>query len=166
MGFPRQFYWSGLPFPSPGESFQLRDETHVSRRILYHWALRETWNHCKWSKQDRWTTGVNQIMWTEEDFLARVLPLQGLWGTAVGCLLATAAATLCQLFSKILGITVHVRGVWGGLLSPGKPAWRLTPKKSLRHQERVWASPCPHIRIPSSLLTSVTPASWPWYSNL
>lgn len=61
-------------------------------------------------------------MWTEEDFLARVLPLQGLWGTAVGCLLATAAATLCQLFSKILGITVHVRGVWGGLLSPGKPA--------------------------------------------
>ena len=43
MGFPRQEYWSGLPFPSPGESSQPRDQTHVSsvswigRLILYHW---------------------------------------------------------------------------------------------------------------------------------
>ena len=43
---------------------------------------------------------------------------------------------------------------------------KVTPKTSLRHQERVWASPCPHIRIPSSLLSSVTPASWQCYSNL
>lgn len=63
-------------------------------------------------------------MWTEEDFLARVLPLQGLWGTAVGRLLATAAATLCPLFSKILGITVHVRG---GLGWPPKP-WEASMK--------------------------------------
>ena len=43
-GFPRQEYWSGLPFPSPGESFQLRDWTHVSciaRWVVYHWASRE-----------------------------------------------------------------------------------------------------------------------------
>ena len=26
MGFPRQEYWSGLPFPSPGESSQPRIE--------------------------------------------------------------------------------------------------------------------------------------------
>ena len=41
MGFPRQEYWSGLPFPSPGGSSQPRDQTHVScvsctsRRVLY-----------------------------------------------------------------------------------------------------------------------------------
>ena len=30
MGFSRQEYWSGLPFPSPGESSQPRDQTQVS----------------------------------------------------------------------------------------------------------------------------------------
>ena len=30
MGFPRPEYWNGLPFSSPGESSQPRDQTHVS----------------------------------------------------------------------------------------------------------------------------------------
>ena len=30
VGFPRQEYWSGWPFPSPGESSQPRDQTHIS----------------------------------------------------------------------------------------------------------------------------------------
>ena len=30
MGFPRQEYWNGLPFPSLGESSQFRDETKVA----------------------------------------------------------------------------------------------------------------------------------------
>ena len=41
MGFPRQEYWSGLPFPPPGESFQPRYRTLVSclrRRILDCWT--------------------------------------------------------------------------------------------------------------------------------
>ena len=29
-GLPRQEYWSGLPFPTPGQSSQPRDRTHVS----------------------------------------------------------------------------------------------------------------------------------------
>ena len=45
MGFPRQEYWSGLPFPSPGESSWPRDGTCIDRWILYSWATRETpWN--------------------------------------------------------------------------------------------------------------------------
>ena len=42
MGFPRQEYWSGLPFPPPGDSSPPRNETHISyvpcigRRVLYH----------------------------------------------------------------------------------------------------------------------------------
>ena len=31
LGFSRQEYWSGLPFPSPGESSRPRDRTWVSR---------------------------------------------------------------------------------------------------------------------------------------
>ena len=33
MGFFRQEYWSGLPFPSPGGSFLPRDRTQVSRIV-------------------------------------------------------------------------------------------------------------------------------------
>ena len=47
MGFPRQEYWSGLPFLSLRGSSWARDQTHVSciscfgRQILNHWATRE-----------------------------------------------------------------------------------------------------------------------------
>ena len=47
MGFSRQEYWSGVPFPSPGGSSQLRDPIYVSlvsctgRRILYHCSILE-----------------------------------------------------------------------------------------------------------------------------
>ena len=44
MGLPRQEYWSGLPFPSPGGSFWPRVQTSVScigRWILCHWATRK-----------------------------------------------------------------------------------------------------------------------------
>ena len=34
MGFPRQEYWSGSPFPSPGESSQPRDGICI---CLMHW---------------------------------------------------------------------------------------------------------------------------------
>ena len=33
MGFSRQEYWSGLPFPSPGKSSRPRDRTQVSRIV-------------------------------------------------------------------------------------------------------------------------------------
>ena len=42
MRFSRQEYWSGVPFPSPGESSQPKDQTHIccisciGRQILYH----------------------------------------------------------------------------------------------------------------------------------
>ena len=50
LWFPRQEYWSGLPFPSPGGSSRPRDWTCISwvscigRRILYPWATWEAWN--------------------------------------------------------------------------------------------------------------------------
>ena len=44
MGFSRQEYWGGLPFPSPGESSQPRDWNQVSLivgRGVTFWATRE-----------------------------------------------------------------------------------------------------------------------------
>ena len=41
MEFSRQEYWSGLPFPPPGESFWPSDRTRVScigRQVLYYCA--------------------------------------------------------------------------------------------------------------------------------
>ena len=39
MGFPRQEEWSGLLFPSPGESSQSRDENHVSYVSYVGWQV-------------------------------------------------------------------------------------------------------------------------------
>ena len=53
MGFPRQEYWNGLPFPSPGESSQPRDRTPVScttGRFFTNWATREVHGKRKWEK--------------------------------------------------------------------------------------------------------------------
>ena len=43
MGFPRQEFWSGLPFPSPRDLPNPRDSTYIctGRQILYHWVTRE-----------------------------------------------------------------------------------------------------------------------------
>ena len=46
MGFSRQEYWSGLPFPSPRESSRPRDRTWVSRiagRHITIWATIHTY---------------------------------------------------------------------------------------------------------------------------
>ena len=40
MGFPRQEYWSGLPFPSPG--YHPNPHLLHCMWILYHWATRES----------------------------------------------------------------------------------------------------------------------------
>ena len=44
MGFPRQEYWSGVPFPTPGDLPDPRTKpvSHVSctgRQVLYHLVL-------------------------------------------------------------------------------------------------------------------------------
>ena len=45
--FSQQEYWSGWPFPSPGNLFWSRDRnfvscvSYISRQILYHWAARK-----------------------------------------------------------------------------------------------------------------------------
>ena len=44
MGFYRQEYWSGLPFPSPGDLPWPRDQTQISRiagRCFNLWATRD-----------------------------------------------------------------------------------------------------------------------------
>ena len=44
MGFSRQEYWSGLPFPSPGESSPPREQTQVSRTVGRRFTLWATYD--------------------------------------------------------------------------------------------------------------------------
>ena len=49
MGFPRQEYWSGFPFPSPGDVPDPGTEpaspvSCIGRQILYHWAPGKPFN--------------------------------------------------------------------------------------------------------------------------
>ena len=49
MGFPRQEYWSGFPFPSPGDIPDPGTEpaspvSCIGRQILYHWAPGKPFN--------------------------------------------------------------------------------------------------------------------------
>ena len=43
MGFPRQKYWSGLPFPPPGylPNPKMEPVSPAGRQSLYYWATRE-----------------------------------------------------------------------------------------------------------------------------
>ena len=65
MGFSRQEYWSGLPFPSPGDLSKPREGTQVSHtagRLFTIWVTREAlflrvqfrWNvfsYCSWGSE-------------------------------------------------------------------------------------------------------------------
>ena len=51
MKFSRQEYWSGLPFPPPGDFPNLGKSAHdfyIGRQILYHWA---TWEALALARQ-------------------------------------------------------------------------------------------------------------------
>ena len=59
MGFSRQEFWSGLPFPSPP-----REQSFIfciDRWILYHWAIKEEKGMAPHSSTLAW-----KIPWTEE----------------------------------------------------------------------------------------------------
>ena len=63
MGFPRQEYWSGLPFPLPGDLPDQGIELNVSfvcwigRQILYHWATLEALSFVVRTRKMRSSTG-------------------------------------------------------------------------------------------------------------
>ena len=51
MGFSRQQYWSGLPFPPPGDlsdpGIEPSSISCIGRWILYHWATWEAYLYCE-----------------------------------------------------------------------------------------------------------------------
>ena len=62
MGFSRQEYWSGLPFPSPGDlpnpGMDLASPA-LAGRILYHWTTREALR-VKWARQVKKTYSADK----------------------------------------------------------------------------------------------------------
>ena len=72
MTFFRQEYWSGLPFPLPGDLLNLGIELsspEFSRRILYQDASRKAYTgkeftyHCRRCKRRRFDPWVGKIPW-------------------------------------------------------------------------------------------------------
>ena len=76
IGFSRQEYWSGLPFPSPGESSQPRDRTEVSRiasGFFTNWATRPTQSHIKFFSHHYYAhQTVLNVYWCVYCFLNKV----------------------------------------------------------------------------------------------
>jgi len=73
MGFSRQEYWNGLPFPSPADFSQASDWTQVSciagGRFFAVWATSEARLHQRWCKSE--TLGVESRQW----YFKNILPL-------------------------------------------------------------------------------------------
>ena len=70
MGFPRQGYWNGQPFPLPGRSSQSRDRTRVSyvfhtgRQVLFQLSHQGIpWFLCSLTKLSLMTPNTNWRYW-------------------------------------------------------------------------------------------------------
>ena len=91
MGFSRQEYWSGLPFPSPGESFWPRDQTQVSLitgRCFNLWATREA------PKKQKGRLYLCPVL--NEWMLLMAVPLiSGMWWGAGSCFGVCVCVCLC-----------------------------------------------------------------------
>ena len=88
MGFSRQEYWNGLPFPSPGASSWPRDWTcvfYIERWVLYHWATGEAQpmqnlDINAWPGRKRWN--INKMLHGKNgrlNSLIMFLPENSLW---------------------------------------------------------------------------------------
>ena len=103
MGFPRQEYWSGLPFPSPEESSQPRDQTQVSciaGRFFMVWATGEShplWdmlqsNRCFWQNLQEGAKQGNMAKKYSKEACSLTQKI-----CCCCCLVAKSHLTLCDL---------------------------------------------------------------------
>ena len=90
MGFSRQEYWSGLPFPSPGESSQPRDRTqvsHIAGRCFNLWATREALSVYRKMQKSGLTESIafvcNSAIWSQYSVFSHPeFPWASPWGVA------------------------------------------------------------------------------------
>ena len=72
VGFPRQEYWSRLPFPSPGDLPWPRDRTHIScisciaGKFFTWWAIREADGNSKEGGRKERAIEPWVILWTSQ----------------------------------------------------------------------------------------------------
>ena len=62
MGFSRQEYWNGLPFPSPGEKPMGCNSFHLNITLGLPWWLSGKESACQW-KRHRFDPWVGKIPW-------------------------------------------------------------------------------------------------------
>ena len=66
MEFSRQEYWSELPFPSPGESSQPRDQTQVFRIAGVFFTSQATRETQEWDwEETEFGVAKRATLWTE-----------------------------------------------------------------------------------------------------
>ena len=117
-GFCRHEYWSGLLFPSPGESSQPRDRTWVSRIVGRRFTV--------WACQLNWTE-LSKLWWGLRFHPACKLPSQpdsfmaAVWGQKAPW--ASASCWCCRLPCS----RGAAQGAQGDAVSqPWDPSWGLT----------------------------------------
>ena len=84
MGFPRQEYWSELPFPPSGDLVEPEPASGVScigRQSLYHWA---TWEWCHMCASVHGILHVRILEWSYS-LLHGIFPTQGLNSGLLNC---------------------------------------------------------------------------------
>ena len=104
MGFSRQEYWRGLPFPSPGDlpNSGIKLPSSALRQILYHGA---TWDHLERPKQG-YQTEKSQVLgqfksWTKHSLPHPFCILSSLLFLSVGLLLILSTLYF-QGFKKMI----------------------------------------------------------------
>ena len=123
MGFPRQEYWSGLPFPSPED---LPDPvsciSYIGRQILYHCSTQEALSHHIQSqvtlKAPCWRGYIERPQRARERYLRRTG-----WPVFNYLRLLAQARSSFQMipFSSLQAAPVHISKQSGNEHSPPSP---------------------------------------------
>ena len=158
MRFPRQEYWSGLPFPSPGNlpHLGIKPVLLLGRQTLYHWATREAPNGGERSIK-RSISG----WWESVTMTQRGVILKGWCKPVTSCLRnrwATGNLVIRQIYINWnIFLQLHYKV---GYVFPGKPPKCLTQNLRLQkilHCAYIWPPEncvftrpsCFHSQLPS-----------------
>ena len=126
MGFPKQEYWSGVPFPSPGESSWPRDQTHIfyiGTWILYHWTTREARSNLVWPKKQQSSSLMN--IWN----LIKVYDKERSAKRRLLYLIREHSSIFAYSYTTSIAYKDSTPSYWCGFLVPKRTPWNTCSPK-------------------------------------